>query len=88
MFLISLCLSCVTFAGENEHKCMSASLSSLLSLPSLTRHNEEAFSYLEYPSSKSYEFCDDNKSNNIKLFFLNNNNFNKNKLLFLKTSLA
>jgi hypothetical protein len=54
----------------------------------LTKHNEEAFLYLEYPSSKSYEFCDDNKSNNIELFFLNNNNINKNKLLFLKTSLA
>jgi hypothetical protein len=42
---------------------------------------KEVFSYLEYPSSKSYELCDDNKSNNINLFFLNNNN--NNKLLFL-----
>jgi hypothetical protein len=30
----------ITFAGENEQKCMSASLPSLCSLPSLTRHSE------------------------------------------------
>jgi hypothetical protein len=68
---------------------MFASLSSII----FYELAKEAFSYLEYSFSKSYELCDDNKSNNINLLFLNNNNINNNninnnKLLFLKTSLA